>query len=290
MKKLFLVIVIYISAQAVKAQILKLSTVEEIKESKIVVSLTEDEKLNEIWKSAIQERWGFTEIIDFVPEDAAFDKLKAKEVDYVLYLNTKYKARSRTYNNNGFRYVYENEGMSIELRDRKRTYDALQFIPPFGDDNEYADAFVNFGIDALQYQFEVLIKNNLKSNLTAGDEYNEYASELKDKTLLILSGWIHKKTTIEEVKELYDGSIEVVPFEDWKEAILEKQEDRAYVVVVPHPMGRTTIYLHYLMDAATGRVLGLGHPKRSFGVFGYSKGNSGFINEKNLEIYNELIE
>lgn len=50
MKKLFLVIVIFISAQAVKAQILKLSTVEEIKESKIVVSLTEDEKLNEIWK------------------------------------------------------------------------------------------------------------------------------------------------------------------------------------------------------------------------------------------------
>ncbi|GAA5027793.1 hypothetical protein GCM10011506_15960 [Marivirga lumbricoides] len=229
-----------------------------------------------------------------MPEDDAFDKLKADEVDYVLYLDTKVKAKSRGYDRGDFTHYYVNEGMAITLRNGKRTNAAIQYIPPFGDDNEYAEAFINFGLDAFQYQFEIITSKELKSNTNLYAKFNENGNELKEKTLLVLAEWIHKKISIEEVKEIYEGKIEAVPFADWKEAIMEKQEGKAYVVVVPIPLGRSYVYYHYLMDAATGRILGMGQPKVSFGVnigaYNYSKNNSGFVNEKNLEIYNELMD
>ncbi len=292
MKKLILLAIIAFSFFSAEAQLLRRSTVDDIKQSKIIVALTEDERLNEVWKAAIQNRWKFTEIIDYVPEKEAFKKVKSGEADYILFLNTKVVARSRDYKRGDYIDVYRNEGMAVELKKRKMTNGPVagQYIPPFGDDNEYAEAFVNFGIDALQYQFETMINNDLKSNMKLYDAYNKNGSQLKDRTLFVLDGWIHKKITIEEVKEMYLGKLEVVPFADWKEAILEKQEGRAYVVVVPVPTGKSYIYLHYLMDAGTGHVLGMGQPRVTFGAFGYSKGNSGFINEKNLKVYNELME
>lgn len=290
MKKLLLLTAMAFSLLSAKAQILKRSTLDEIKQGRVIVALTEDEQLNNVWKAAIEDRWKYTEIIDYVPEEDAFAKLKAGEVDYVLFLDTKVVARSRNYKRGEYIYVYRNEGMAIALRTGKRANAAIQYIPPFGEDNEYAEAFINFGIDAFQYQFETMIKKELKSNVNLYAKYNENGNELKDKTLLVLSEWIHKKITIEKVKEIYKGKIEAVPFSDWKETIMERQEGKAYVVVVPIPLGNKYVYFHYLMDAVSGKILGMGQPKVSFGAFGYSKGNSGFVNEKNLEVYNELMD
>jgi len=290
MKKLLFVASLLLVAFTSQAQLLKKSTVESIQSGKIVVALTEDEKVNEIWKAALNDRWSFADLIDFVNEEEAFDMLKADEVDYVLFLNTNVTSRSRSYDRGTYSYYYTSKGMAIEVRSGKRSNAAIQYIPPFGDDNEYAETFINFGVDALEYQFETILSKDLKSNMFLYGEYNENASMLKEKTLLILANWLHKKTTIEEAKELYEAPIEVVPFADWKEAILQKQEDKAYVVVVPAMANGKYVYLHYLMDSATGNVIGMGQPKVSVGIYGYSKGNSGFVNEKNLKLYNKLLD
>lgn len=294
MKRFFLIAILAFFIPFAKAQLLKRATVDEIKQGKIVVALTEDEALNKVWKAAIENRWNYTEIIDFVSEEDAFDQLKAEKVNYVLYLNLQKVSQSRDYGktaigmNSIYRYV--SEGMALELRNGKRSIAAVQYIPPFGADNEYAEAFIHFGIDAFQYQFETIINNDLKNNMRLYDEYNKNGAKLKDKTLLVLADWLNKKITIDEAKAPYKGKMEFVPFADWKEAILTYKEGMGYVVVVPVPVAGKYIYLHYLMDAANGHVMGMGQPKVSFGAFGYSKGNSGFVNEKNIEIYNEVIE
>ncbi|MEO1653771.1 MAG: hypothetical protein AAFU64_09510, partial [Bacteroidota bacterium] len=105
-------------------------------------------------------------------------------------------------------------------------------------------------------------------------------------------GWLDLNKKKDDIKELYNFPVEVVNYETWKEAILKKKEGIAYVVVVPVPLGGKYVYLHYLMDAQTGKVFAIVKPKvgLSIGGINLSKKNTGYINKKNLEAYDEVAK
>jgi hypothetical protein len=58
------------------------------------------------------------------------------------------------------------------------------------------------------------------------------------------------------------------------------------------PIGGEFVYQHYLMDAETASVIYVSQPKMATKVAGFnvSKANTGYINSKNLERYNEAFE
>ena len=290
MKKITLLVLLGLFTTQLNAQLLTLKTVEQIKGGKIAVALSEDdEEFNRVWKATIEKRWDFTPITEFLSENEAFDKLKNNEVNYVLIFNPRKVSFSLSETRGDYKYRYYNEGMGIEIRSAKNRIVAVQYVPPFGDDNVFAESFLAFGIDALQSVFNTMIENNMKNNMRLYDAFNKKGASLKELELVLAEPWLHKKMTKELAREIYEGDLAFISFSHWNELIIDQISGKAYIAVVPVPTGKSYIYLHYIINAETGEVIGMGQPKSSFGVYSYSKGNSGYINEKNLEIYNDVL-
>ncbi len=292
-KLLLSLILIPLIVNNANGQLVKLTNIEQIKNSKIIVILTEDEDLNSHLKSAVENFWDFNEVVDYLSEDEAYAITKTNSNLLTLGIEA-VKVRSSTIGKGFSSFRYVTEGLQIEIKKGENSKSLMnQFIPSLGENLEFADVFLSFGISTLNYTAGFMIENQLKNNMRLYNDYQKYSdASLKNSTLLITENWIHKKTTIEEIKETYDGAIEVTPFIDWKEAILEKKSGTAYSIVVPIPAGSAYMYMHYLIDCETGTVFGVARPKINVGLYTYSltESNSGYIRKKNIKIYNDIIK
>jgi hypothetical protein len=92
--------------------------------------------------------------------------------------------------------------------------------------------------------------------------------QLKAKTLLIDPSQIDSKTTVEELRKNYSGSVQLVDYEKISEAILNADSTYAYVMIVPGGDPGTKVnalrtpVMHLVVDAASNNVLGAVKPNR----------------------------
>jgi hypothetical protein len=165
------------------------------------------------------------------------------------------------------------------------------YFPTFGEDYEVTKEGLGFAVSEMNSIVSNLDKYNIKNNMTYNKPFKQNAPRLKDKTLLIPDFWLSEKVGVDELASLYEGKCQIVTYEEWSDAILNKR-NYAYVMIAPTPVGGDYVYLHYLMEASTGDVLYISKPKVAVNVGGFnvSAANTGYINGRCLKLYNDAFD
>lgn len=289
MKKLLLIIAASLIASIASAQILKLEEVKQLKKSKAIIGLVEDENLNTHLRESIKDYWSFCEITEEMPFKDALKKAKENDNLYVISVQSM-TSRSLKHGNGPVQYRTIANGYYVGVFDGGKRAKIMNFIPGFGGNIQ--KEMIVFGLDAIEYLCNTMIEDNLGTNMKFKQGYKKHSGELKDKKLYVLEGWIGgKKVNTGNLGTYYQYPIKAVNYEAWSAAILEKKEGIAYSIVVPMAVGGKYTYCHYLMEAATGKVFAMSYPKAAASVNGInvSKANTGYINDKNLKMYNEAV-
>jgi hypothetical protein len=279
-----------------EGQFLKSTEVAQIKGAKIIVSQTGDKETDDALEKAVKSHWDFTSDVKSMTYKEA--KAMAKtDPSVLIFIVASVKSKSLPHNvgpaHNGFQQTYKSvsSGAAVMLEDGKGHALASSYIPSFGTEGLVTEEVLAFGVSAMNYQLKAMSEKNMANNLKIKSAYKEQTEKLKSKTLYIPEDWVSDKLDKSKIGTLYKANYEVVSYEKWRNAILNK-EDAAYVIVVPQPIGGSFIYVHYLVDAQTGTVYAMCQPKgAAVNVSGVnvSKANTGLINEKNIERYNESL-
>jgi hypothetical protein len=287
--------------QAGDGQWIKSGDLEAIKGAKVIVGETGDKAADKRLLEAVKNFWTFNSEISSMPYNEARELAKKDEKVVVMSVASmqakSITRRSTTTENKGdlvqittsaITYISDGTGLIIENGKGKTL--ASQYIPAFGEDEVVTSEALAFGVSALNYMLTTMVEKNLSSNLKFKDAYKEHSEKLKTKKLLIPEPWI-KDLGAKTVKETYKADAEIVGYEEWRDAILGKK-DVAYVIITPVPIGGEFTYVHYLMDAQSGRVYAMTYPKVGVSVMKKNvlKSNTGKINEKNIEKYNDAIK
>ncbi len=110
--------------------------------------------------------------------------------------------------------------------------------------------------------------------------------------------FLNEKLTEASIKKYYDSNFKIATQEEWKEAIISRKNDVAYLILVPVPVSGDYIYQHYIVDAETSKIYALLQPKAGIamksGIIGVrdinlSKSNNGYINKKNIKKYGNVL-
>lgn len=150
------------------------------------------------------------------------------------------------------------------------------YIPSLGDNNMNADEITAFAISSMQYLCKEMDEKKLKNNMKWESDYKLHSPEIKSKTVYILDASLSEKMVIGEIKNYYPFPIEVVSYEKWKNAILNKEDGIVYCIIVPFPMAGTILFMHYLIDSKNGIVYAV--PK-----------SSDKVTKKSLKQYNDAV-
>lgn len=291
MRKFFLFVLAISIGFYANSQTMKQKELLEIKTSKTIVGLTDDDKVNEYLKNAIKEYWSFNEVVEYLPLKEA--KKKAKENDnlVVMSIGTDWSTSSK-HGNGGYQYRTVSSSRYIGISRGKGYSIIFQNFPEFKDKNITPEV-LDFAVSSLQYLCETMDEHKLKTNWKYKEPYKEHSKELQKKTLYLPEHWIDQKNiTKEKLKELYNYPVEIVSYEKWAEAITSKEKGIAYCMIVPVSRIGDIIFLHYLVDAETGTVYAISTPKAVVKVAGInmSKANSDEIIKKNIKKYNKAAK
>ncbi|MCP4177184.1 MAG: hypothetical protein GY756_05395 [bacterium] len=279
----------FISAQT---QIFKLDNVYKIKNGKMIIGLTENESLNEALKTAVENFWNYNEVVEYLPKKEALKKARNNDNLFVLSIGTT-RSKSMRHGSGAIKYRYVSSGKHIEISSGSPITNIKNYIPSIGGKEMIVtEEFIAYGISSMLYLFRTMEENELKNSSKYKASYKIHSPKLKSKTLYLLDSWVNDKLKKEDIEKIYNAPIEVVTQEKWTNAILSKEEGIAYCIVVPVPGIGQYAYLHYIVDAQTGMVLGIGHPKAavSFGGVNVSRANTGYINKKNIQQYSNIIK
>jgi hypothetical protein len=283
---LFLILGISLNAQVVHQ-----SDIQKIKNSKLLVTLTEDEQFNEMLKATVAKYWTFSEVIGYESAENAIKRAKEDENILIMEVGSR-SSKSMVHHSAGSSVGYQtiSYGKAINIKKGKSTYLFSNYIPSFEGDVITEEVLI-YGISTFQFMCKVMDEKNLASNMNLTKALKEYTPELKNKTLYLAEGWIDKKFDIQEIPDLYEGKIKVVSYDDWRNAIILGEEGIAYCMVVPVPVGGSYSYVHYLVDAKTATIYAMTYPKMAVNVAGFnvSKSNTGYINAKNISMYNDAL-
>jgi len=245
-KYLTLLFTIYSSVllNAQNTSLVKLDDVRLIKNSKIIVALTNFEEINLSLKNTVRNFWSFCPISDFMPEKEAF--LKAEKEQGFVVMKIDGAGSDKEWN------------ISIYDKD-ENTLIKNQLPLGHGYDETFA-----FGLFSMQYLCKTMDESNSKNNLRWNSLYKVKSAELKTKKLYILDSDLDSDLDKEKIKENYQYPIEVVSYDKWKDAILNKTEGVAYCIIVPFIMylnsqsgqaQQERLFLfHYLVEAKSGVV------------------------------------
>lgn len=138
-----------------------------------------------------------------------------------------------------------------------------------------------FGLQALNYYIQDAAKpakeQALKKVVQVAGE------ELASKTLLLKRDWVNAELTESEVKAAYPYSFQIADPFTFNKLVVQGDSSYAYLQIVPHiTSSKNKIriqYMHLIIDAADGKVLGLSSP-------GLSEGNK-VITKANLKDYSQ---
>ncbi|MBL4655730.1 MAG: hypothetical protein JKY33_07900 [Bacteroidia bacterium] len=292
MKKILLLMFTVAIVTTVKAQlhVIKLEKVEIIKNATLIVGTSHDEAVNEALYDAVKQFWTIGKVGEPMPLAEAIKKAKEDESIIVITTGTT-SSQSLTHEDGAGRYRYISTGHILELFGKSKKAMYKQIIPAFGEDDVITKEILYFGVSAMHYHLNTMNEKQLGTAKARG-EYKIKSPELKKANLLLAEGWMDSKTTKETVGDYYTGKCEIVPYETWRNAILNREPGKAYSIIAPLALGGNYIYYHYLMEAKTGAVYAIASSKVAVSLRGLnlSKGNSGYINKKVLDKYSKTLE
>jgi hypothetical protein len=297
MKKLFTILFCLLFAGSY-AELLKLSDVKEIKQSKLIVGLPEDPELAENFKKMVKEFWSYIPIKEELPIAEALEKAKKDDKIRVLCITNKKSSSLKrgSASSIGGQYKWVSMGLQIEIFQGNAKMVAAQAFPTFGEERSITEEGLAFGLTSLQFTLKYMINLEIKNNLSIEKAYDEVKFKLRKDTLYILEGWLDDDLTAAEISKIYKKKFRIVNYEQWREAILGRKEGVAYVVVAGVPIGGDYSYHHYLVNAKTGNVYDDIYPKAAVSLdlgiknINLSKQNSGLIKKKNIEKYAEIFK
>ena len=273
-------------------QIPKLKEIKNLKNGNLIIGLTGNDKLDEDFKEVVEDQWKLGKITEYLPLKEARDKAKEDENTYVLYLGSFTTKSFRHEGANNIDYKTVSEGTCVALSDGSKKPVFRSFIPTYKGNIVPKESLVH-GVNFIHQVSEKMISENIKSAMKTLSLYEDEGKKLEGKTLYIPAGMIHEKFDKSEISEYYDADYKVVPRSEWSDVIISHQNDAAYVMIVPVPVGGKYMYQHHIIDAETGMIYGLLQPKAamSFGSvtgINLSKGNTGYINKQNVKAYNDV--
>lgn len=273
--------------------------VKQIKASRIIVAQVGYKELDDALFNAVKSFWTFTSDIDQMPYNKAIEL--AKKNDSILVLSqtqTESSSLPREYGNTGWQYKRISGGRMIMIENGKQKVLLGNAIPAVGDGGVLTEEILSFGVSVMNSAMIIMDKYNLNNGLNTKPKFKDHAGErIKTKTLLIPQELLAEKITDSIIGKIYPGTFKVVPYERYKQAILSKEKNMAYLMFCPMPVGGKMIYLQYIMDTEDGMTLGIYIPNGNsvdlgpvFGEKNISKGNTGEITEKCLKGYKEVYE
>lgn len=140
-----------------------------------------------------------------------------------------------------------------------------------------------FGTQMIQNYLEARLLG--KNRKEAMEEVREYSKALETKTLLLAKEDMKESLTDEEIKKAYPYSYQVVDYLTIEEAILSKDPNVAYVIIIPMTSNNKTTFIHYVVEASTGYLIGYSAPLIGFKGFTYGAR----IKSKHLKDYTQFV-
>lgn len=149
---------------------------------------------------------------------------------------------------------------------------------------------LTFGVLEMQNTLEAALKG--KDRKAAMNTLKAQNAKLKDKVLLLDETQLEEGMTEAEIRKYYPYEFKVVSYEEIEAAILSKDDQYAYVLLLPimsqgGGMGISFAaknFIHLVVDPKDGQYLGYAAPKAALG--GVSFGRK--IKAKQLEQYHSL--
>lgn len=270
-----------------QGQVLKAADVKTIKSSKIVVAQTGVALTDSAMVAAVKNHWDFTSDIQVMPYNKALTYAAGQENVLIFILANAKPLGTLLGAGPEAKYRILQQGVAVMLEDKKGAVIASAYIPSYGLENFIMPEAINFGVSIMNYELKVMDQKEMVNNINTAAAYKELAGDkLKAKTLYIPEGWLNDKFNKNEIAGLYEGKCEVVNYQTWSSVVNEKKEG-VYVMVAPRPVAGSFTYQHYLVDAQTGAIYGICHPKINSSL---SKSNTGFINDAYIKRYNDAIK
>jgi hypothetical protein len=290
---------------------LKQSQLPKIKNARIIVPLTDMPSIDSVLFMAVKKFWTYNPNIECGTMSYGEAKALAKKDKNVLVLSVnRVKSKSRASKNPGLgtyglgnalnepigfnqeiSYIKVGRGLCLMLENHKGKVSLASYLPNSSSDYSFIAGALAFGVSHMNSLASNLEKQNLKNNNRINKPFAQNTPVLQTKTLLLPDFALHKKLDVRDIPAHYEGKYDVTDYLSFSKAIWEKQ-DYAYVMLVPISISGSYIYFHYLMDASTGEVLYISHPKAAVNISGknVSAANSGYINAKNLKYYNAALQ
>ncbi len=273
MKKIltiFLLLVCYTASAQYKFP--KKELAEEVKNKKIAIQLLEEKgetekNLNTSLKEAFAQNWSFT-TVEFYTIAEIDELVASKSNDYAFLLQQdelKEDKRSGYIDAQGRRHHI---GVS-HAGDSKFTYTAFTFtyydfdLVLFKKNkavNVTSISFANGDLSKIDYIFLAQQLNKLLENSVNGTSLKEYYNvernikTLENHKLLLLKDFFKEKD-VPEISKTYEYSSELVDFEKYEDAILNKESNTAYVKILWSNQHES--YVWAVVDTLDGSILAL---------------------------------
>lgn len=270
------------------AQIPKLKDVKNLKKSNIIIGLSGNQTLDNDLKSIIKSTWKLSEISESLPLKEAREKAKGDDNTFVLYLDAYGTRHGHLDSGSKTKYIFISEGKYVALSSGKKKPIFRSFIP--ADRNAIPKESIKHGVEYIQQILKSMI-NNKQSAKKALSAFKKKSSDLKGKTLYIPEFFLGKKMNETKISEIYGSNFELVDYKKWSNAILNKTENVAYVMIIPVPISGQFVYQHHILDSESSKVYAVLQPKAGIAIGGVnlSSSNTGYINKKNVKQYNKVL-
>lgn len=261
-----------------------------VKTARIILTMTRSPYVDSILVKAVRDFWTFNKNVSTMPLMEAYELAKTDKNVLLLFTTDIYSIlRTKTERR-------ESHGKGLVLEKGKSKVLLTSFFPGSNDPRNVTQETVDFAVSAMNSLLTNMDEQKLNKYRRINLPFEKNSALLKDKTLLIPSGWLSKGLKPAEVGSHYHGKFEVVTYDVYRQAIINKK-NYAYVMPVPFVQGGVISIYDYLMDAETGSIYYIHRPSMfqdlaKIAPIGdvYDLANSENISARNLEKYNKAFE
>jgi hypothetical protein len=275
------------------------SDVTQIKASKIIVAQVGNKDLDDALYNSVKKFWTFTSDVEQMPYNKAME-LASKNKNVLVLSQTQTGSTSlpRDFGNTGYQYKRVSIGRMMMIENGQEDVLIGQNIPALGDGGVLTEEILSFGVSAMNTVMLVFDKYNLKNSLRTRAKFKAYVGDsIKNRILLIPKELLDDKITESIISKRYPGKFKIVPYEEYRNAILNKEKGMAYVMFSPMAVGGKILNIQYIMNTENGFTLGLYVPSGTsvdygpiFGEKNVSEGNTGEITEQCLKGYKKIYK
>lgn len=224
-----------------------------LKTAKIIVPTTNSPIRDSVLHRAVRNFWTFNKNISIMPYGAAM-QLAEKDKNVFVFFMPSYVLSESVTHSSGRSKSARGYAVIIEKKFNKPVL-AMYFqgIQEQGK-SPITEESVSFAVSAMNSLLVNMDEQKISKVKSFNGPFEKNSALLKERTLLIPETFLDTKIKAEEVSTFYHGKSEVVTYSVYKDAILQKKKNYAYVMPVPFLFGGQVKIYDYLMDAESGNV------------------------------------